>query len=151
MHRIASRLAPPRRRQLRGGRGRGRGGQLPDNRAPSPCTDAPPGSAGTPAASPPGPLASPGPSALPIQTGLQALDGLDLATALRRRVLTFQTPPRRLQGLLAFAFRTGLAAIADHPDLADPRHLRGWKLFLLASRMPPPASWARARPLTGAR
>ena len=72
-----------------------------------------------------------------VRDALASLDGLDLALVMRARVYTLQNVPGRLRGVLKFALRRGLEHIKDmqRSRAEGVSRSRGWKLFLLASRM----------------
>ena len=67
----------------------------------------------------------------------ESLDAIDLAAELKVKILTFQSVPRILRGAMRNAFRLALesiraAALRGGNPLQDAR---GWKLFVLASRL----------------
>ena len=68
-----------------------------------------------------------------MRAGLASLDDVCLATACRTRVLTLQSPPASLRGILRGALRRGLELAAD--SSSPEGQTRGWKLFVLAPRM----------------
>ena len=67
-------------------------------------------------------------------TGLSCLDAVDLCATLRIRTPTFQSVPRRLLPTYKHALRMALDAI-NSPTSNPVDTERGWKLFLLASRL----------------
>ena len=72
-----------------------------------------------------------------VRGALVSLDGIDLALVMRTRVYSLQNVPGRLRAVLKFALRRGLEQIreAHRSNANGPQSSRGWKLFLLASRM----------------
>ena len=69
--------------------------------------------------------------------GLISLDTVDLAATMRQRVLTLQSAPGFMRGLLRTLLRHASRLIRDARNARSSQHLaaRGWKLLLLAPRM----------------